>query len=398
MKIYAQTGFQTGDKVTSGLADNLIDGVVFNARNSNPERAAERIAKAHAANAEAEILFDPEYYATRLIGTPNNQLGSLEDWNYFTSQRRRDLVRTEVVDRALASVRDAVDDLNVSAHIAPNIYISQSFDSMAAGIALNFIERTKSIFKDTGKPVYATLALDRRALLSPDDFKSFINDLTGLENPPDGFYVLVGGGLITERSDIAQSEVMDSNVIGGWMLLNYVLSQNGFRVVNGFADLLSPFLAAAGAHACATGWWSTLRVFTMGRYVRPDRGGGQQPTIRYISKLLMNRIKVDERLAYERVLPRVVNGLPLDREYDKGTPTRMIEALQTWEALSSLNHDVVDSDIDACLQNLRDRVDGARTAYNRLRLAGLTEGFETTNEYLDQLTGGLDAFKRLAEL
>src|SRR5439155_7506456 len=127
--------------------------------------------------------------------------------------------------------------------------------------------------------------LDRRALLSPSDFKSFINDLTGLENPPDGFYLLVGGGPINERSDVAQSELMDANVIAGWMMLNHALSQNGQRVVNGFADLLSPFLAAAGSHACATGWWSTLRTFTMGRYVKAARAGGQPPIIRYVSKL-----------------------------------------------------------------------------------------------------------------
>ena len=36
------------------------------------------------------------------------------------------------------------------------------------------------------------------------------------------------------------------------MFLNDVLSVNGFLVINGFSDLLTPFLGAAGAEAGAT--------------------------------------------------------------------------------------------------------------------------------------------------
>ena len=398
MKIFAQTGLQSGDKVISGLNSEVLDGVIFTARNANPQKAGEQIAKARSMDDQAEVLLDPEFYATRLIGTPNSQLGSLEEWDYFISYRRRDLVRTQVVENVLQSVRDAVSGLDVTAHIAPNIYISQSFDSMEAGIALNFIERTKAVFEAKDKPVYATLALDRRALLSPGDFKPFINDLTGLENPPDGFYLLIGGGPISERSDVAQSELMDANVIAGWMMLNHALSQNGLRVVNGFADLLSPFLAVAGSHASATGWWSTLRTFTMGRYVRSDRAGGQLPIIRYVSKLLMNRIKIDERYAYAQALPAIVNNLPLDSDYDNGTPSRTVEAMQTWEALASLNRDVVKGDINSSLVSLKRGIKRAKDGYDQLRVENITEGYEAAAEYLDQLDGGIEAFKKLAEL
>lgn len=398
MNIFAQAGHQIGDKIVSGLEAGVLDGVIFNARNADPQKIAEIVAGAKGANADAEILFDPEFYATRLIGTPNSQLGSLEEWDYFLSYRRRDLVRTEVVEEVLESARNAVSALDVTAHIAPNIYISQSFDSMEAGIALNFVERTKPVFEQAAKPVYATLAVDRRALLSPGDFKPFINDLTGLDNPPDGFYLLVGGGPINERSDVAQSELMDANVIAGWMMLNYALSQNGQRVVNGFADLLSPFLAAAGAHACATGWWSTLRTLTMGRYIKSARAGGQPPIIRYVSKLLMNRIKIDERFAYAQACPAIVNNLPLDSAYDNGTPSRTFEAMQTWEALASLNSDAVKEDIELSLASLRAQVSRAKSTYNQLRLANITDGYEAAIEYLDQLEGGIEAFRKLAEL
>jgi hypothetical protein len=262
---------------------------------------------------------------------------------------------------------------------------------------MNFIGGAKDIFAD-GRPVYATIALDRRALLNPAEFKSFLNDLTALENPPDGFYILVGGGLINERSDVVHSEIVDANVIGGWMLLNHVLAQNGFRVINGCADLLMPFLGVAGGDAGATGWWSNLRVFSMGRYVKPEGPGGQLPTVRYVSKLLFNRIRLNELRVYAEILPGVLNGLPLDAKYTGGTPTRTDEAVQTWEAISSLNTGLVAGDIAQGLARLDDCVTQARAAYACLQSRGLSEGIEAVSEYLTQLANAVQTFRRLAEL
>jgi len=357
----------------------------------------EKINEIREANAEAEVLLDSEYYATRQIGTPNNQLGYLEDWAYFTAQRRRDLVRGPAVEEALRSVYDAVSGLDVSAHVAPNIYIPQSFDSMEAGIALNFVAGAKGAFAPAGKPVYATLAIDRRALLSLTDFSAFLDDLTALESRPDGFYVLVGGGLIDERSDLVHSEVVDANVIAGWMLLNFALAQNGFEVINGCADLLAPFLTAAGSSGTATGWWSNLRLFSMGRYIKPEGRGGQLPVVRYVSNLLMNRIRNDELRAYATIVPGVLNGLAHDADYS-GVPDRTSEALQTWEAISALNREVRDGLIEAKLERLGNRVEQANAAYAALQRRGLSEGIETVTEYLGQLSGAIENFRRLAEL
>ncbi len=396
MRVFAQHGHQPSDKITRGLEEGAIDGVIFSSRYLNPDKVQEKLDDAYLANPAAEILLDSEFYASRLKGTPNSQLGYLERQSYLKTYRRRDLVRTEVVERALREVYQSVRYLPVTAHIAPNIYISQSFDSMEAGIALNFIERAKSVFGDSEKPVYATLAVDRRALLSPSDFLSFLNDVTALGTAPEGFYLLVGGGSITERSDLVQSEIMDANVLGGWMMINFSLAQNGFKVINGFADVLTPFLSAAGATACATGWWSNLRTFSMGRYVKPEGAGGQLPIVRYLSKLLLNRLRIDE-LSYAAVVPGIINGLSSDDEYLNAIPGRTTEALQTWEALSSLNSNVSDQ-LEVSLANLLDLIAQAYTAYSTLTTYGITAGYETTTEYLDQLSGGIEVFRRLAEI
>src|SRR5947199_19719 len=116
MKLIAQHGHQPGEKITRGMAERVIEGAVFSPRYLSPARARERLAELKAAKREAMVLLDPEYYASRQVGTPNNQLGCLEDWDYFTAQRRRDLVRGGGVEKALVSVYQAVRRLEVSDH------------------------------------------------------------------------------------------------------------------------------------------------------------------------------------------------------------------------------------------------------------------------------------------
>src|SRR6266568_2094383 len=355
MKILAQHGHQPGEKVNRGLKQAVTDGVIFSARYAAPDKARTLINEARLMKADAEILIDPEFYATRLIGSPNCQLGSLPDWSFFKGEKRRDLIREKSVVAFLKRAQEAMINLDVSAYIAPNVYIPQSFDSIEGAAALNFIGRAKGVFGKK-KLVYATLSVDGRALLSGEDFQGFVNDLTSLDDPPDGFYVLIGGGPLSERADLVQADFVDAKIIGGWMFLNYVLSQNNFRVVNGFADVLTPFLAVACGASCATGWWANLKVFSMGRYVKPPNSGGQTPAIRYLSKLLLKHIKITERYNYSQLVPEITNGLSFDFVYDSGSPDRTEEALQMWEALGSLAGEVCTGDITKDLAALRDRV------------------------------------------
>jgi hypothetical protein len=73
------------------------------------------------------------------------------------------------------------------------------------------------------------------------------------------------------------------------MLINHTLTLNGFDTINGYSDILTPFLGAGGGGVGATGWWSNLRTFSLDRF-NPPVGGGRQPIERYLSCALLNRI------------------------------------------------------------------------------------------------------------
>lgn len=151
--------------------------------------------------------------------------------------------------------------------------IPNSLNSIEAVISKNFIRLAKAQYaglKDQ-RPVYATLAVSRSALMDKQELVDFVNEITLLDNPPDGFYVL-----ISARNTEARSDIYNADVIAAWMFINHVLAVNGFKVINGYSDILTPFLGVAGGAAGALGWWSNLKVFSLDRFA-PSAGGGRLP-------------------------------------------------------------------------------------------------------------------------
>ena len=400
MKLYAQHGHAPSDKMQRAVEDGFIDGVILSARYLKPGGVNELITELLSLNSDIDILVDPEFYATRYVGTPNSQLRYLEEWPHFLPRHRNELVvGTDGIDATLRSAYAVQADLGCTVLIAPSIYVSRSFDSIEAAIALSFINRAQVVADDMGldTPIYATIAAGRDAIVEQQNYLTFLNAITAIEPSPQGVYTLIGAGPTDERAGTVRSEIMVPEVIAGWMLLNYSLSLNGLNVVNGCADVLIPLLGVAGGYAGATGWWTGLQVFSMGRYIKGG-GGGQLPLKRYLSKTLLNRITINEREAFAKVLPNVMNGLSTDVLYEEREPDRTEEALQTWEAIASLNQEIVFGDMDEGLKALRDRIAEAEKCYEELQSAGFSERYEANMEYLGALQESLSNFKEMAEL
>ena len=126
--------------------------------------------------------------------------------------------------------------------------------------------------------------------------------MTELENPPSGIYLLI------EHPDQEIPPMLEeSDVLSRWMLINRALTQSGYEVMNGYADLLAPYLGAAGATAAASGWWNTLKVFSLRKF-GPSPGAARQPVPRYASAALLKSIRYTELEGAARGFPEVLNG------------------------------------------------------------------------------------------
>jgi hypothetical protein len=396
MKLFAQHGSQEGEKIIEAVSDGLIDGVIYSPRDVSLDALKAKLRELTQADKKLQRLFDPQYYASFLRGSEEARLGYLvDDYRaYLQPRRRAQLERDQQVRDDLAAALRFQTRLNVSALIAPNILISRSFDSIEAVIAKSFIRQTGSQYAKLKekRPVYATLAVSRDALNDRQELIEFLNEITVLDDPPRGFYVLVSA-----RSAEARSDIYHADVIARWMLINHVLNVNGFEVINGYSDILTPFLGAAGGTAGALGWWSNLRAFSLDRF-GPSPGGGRLPVQRYLSRRLLSRITFYELDALRKSNPKILNGLPLDSLYDpsKGSePARNKEVLQSWEAVKALNDALATGnqaqDLAACLTAMKK----AAAEYENIQIQ---LDSKSNGEHLQPMADGIAAFKKLAEI
>jgi len=159
MKLYAQQGYGDGEKTVRGLNDGLIDGVIISPRDIRADAVARKIEEYREANAGADILLDPQFYATFAAASETARIGKLPEWPYFATVRKSDLEVTSEVEAVLSRTFDHIISLPVTAVIAPNIYISRSFDSREAVIAKNFIRQARGAYQVLGdrRPLLVTL-------------------------------------------------------------------------------------------------------------------------------------------------------------------------------------------------------------------------------------------------
>jgi hypothetical protein len=401
MKIYSQNGFGEGLKVIEGLQNGYIDGAIISPKDIASSQLEKKVEQYREAKKNVELFFDPQLYASIGMEADGRRLGHLFDdyKEYFSLRRRSSFERESAVANALESaLKYQLNMPFLNSIIAPNIFISKSLDSAEALISKNFIRLAPEIYHKLGgtKPLLVTFAISREAL-DKDDFLEFTNEITALDRPPTGFYILLGA-----RNTEDRSEIFNSKILSYWMYLNYSLAViNGYKVINGFSDLALPLLSASGATGGATGWWSNLRTFSMSRF-EPAMSGGKLPTPRYLSIKLLNRITFSEFDQLRRNMPAVVNGLTSDREYPEGEsgsePYRNKEVLQTWDALKILctkfSSMETNNSLDKLLQDARE----AEECYNKIQSIGMQLGPKSGSDHLDAIRESIQRFRAFAEL
>lgn len=394
MKLYAQHGYGVGNKISEGIDKDYIDGIIFSPRDIKRNKLRKKLEKYE--NDDIDLLFDPQLYVSLFDDEPTLKKRYLDTWNYYRGYRKSHLEQSKNIDDILQDYYKTILSLKTTSIISPNIYLSKSFNSIEAVISKNFIRRANSIFKekDDNREVYASLIIDWEAFLNKDDFEEFLDDLTLINNKPDGIYLVIGS-----QSLNPQEEFYISDVISGWMKLNYVLTINGYKVINGYSDILSPVFGAVGGIAGATGWWSNLRYFKMERFI-PTRTGGRMPIPRYLSTLLYNRIKFDELDLVSSIIPEVKNNLTCDEYYDPEPDNREEEMLQSWEALKFLNNKLTSegSDVELNLKIILNHIKKANNAYNNLKLNNIRLDNKSNGDHLLNIQSAIQEFQNWAEI
>lgn len=401
MNLYAQHGAQAGEKINAGLAAGVIGGVIYGAKDIAAERLRDdldRVAEAHPAAAR---MLDPHYAATLVASEPGARLGYLigdRGHGYFRPRLRRDLERPVNVEEDLRACLSYQAALPLTALIAPNIVIRRSLDSAEAVIAKSFIRQTAEIAREVApdRMVFASLAISQTALGDRAELSSFLQEITELEDPPVGFYLLL------EKPDaMPPSSLVESGVLARWMLVAHTLKVSGFQIIHGYCDMIAPYLAATGADIGACGWFSTLKNYSLGKFA-PSKGFAVRPVSRYTSVGLLKSIRHTELHALRDLVPGVLNDLQSDASYpeDEGsTPDVTGEAVQNWEAIGAMitrcQRPTVGDSLSACSRAL----DRAESLYAGIAISVPLRLDERSNsDHIAAIRVELQEFARLAEL
>lgn len=380
-------GYGAGQQVEIGLKENTIDGAIFSPKDLSKQQIIKKITSIQKANPDADIYIDPQFYAWETDYCSNKKLGSIQSWNYLqeVSNERR-LPEKEIkplMEKFFLEMQKSLPEL--SGIIAPSIYIHKSFLSPEGEIAKQFISIAQKIAdqKNETRPIYSTIVMSRDVLLNVKEVKAFLNQIINLDNPPSGFYLLVGANKSSPPNNICNSDV-----ISMWMYLNKVLSKNKFRIINGYSDILSPFLQHAGGYAGATGWWGNLRCFSMERFCVQEQR--HRPSRRYLSIALLNRVLSSEYRFYTHQELLKKNKLKYDSDYDKDKETQAIEAFQTWESISHLLRSTTTMD------QLKNAIDDAKNNYIQIRKAPVSRLYLTSRNYhLDVFSESIEKYEQL---
>ena len=395
MKLYAQHGYGEGDKIRNGLNSKYISGVIFSPRDISPQNLLAKLNEYSGEFPEAELLLDPQYYACLYSSHPNLNLGKLNEYqtSYFEFQTKNKLELEKNVFEILGKSISFQHTIPTSSIITPNILIPRSFDSREAVIAKNFIRLAKSAYKkkSSKKSIYCSIVVSNDAIRKVNELQEFLNDITLIDEPPDGYYLLISYG----NSD-AKAEIFNPDTIAAWMLINYSLKINGYKVINGYSDLISPLLCSVGADICSTGWWANLRNFSITRFT-PTAAGGRLPVQRYLSKSLINRITFYEYDALKERVKGIKNELPTDQIYENGEPERAAEILQSWNALSTLCSEFSSNSVVDNLNVLKNRIDNAFRLYATINSI-LPLETKSNSEHIEPLQFAISRFLEFTEL
>jgi len=390
VQLLAQHGFGKTDKVEQGLTDGSINGVVISPRYESPTRLKDWATSLKASYPGALVLVDPQFYISAI---PGAREGRLPEYPYFRPELgRRDFVKGDSIKAYVKETLDYQVDLAVDRLIGPTVYV-ESLDGAWAQVALTLMDEAQSYQKTLGNriPLVLPICIAEEALHAGPAFDEFLDMLTAQTNAA-GFYISVS------RAQVASDPYMLGEHLGCLMYMAYILSAiNCLETHIAYASFIAVPLAAVGTTSCASGWFSSLRRFSVSDLLPR---GGAHPRERYSSAGLLNSILRSPELPdIVRVVgaDAVFSNTGYDGDLMRNTAgtvwTPRSSALHHWIVLRQLVGAIESQpDLESRIELLSVMIKDAKSHYSAYNNNGGI-GLETRFDHLDQWSLAIGTFR-----
>lgn len=396
MPFYAQHGYGKSDKLSIGLAEGCIDGVIFSARDEKPDALPTCIAKFRSEAPSARLMIDPQLHLGMYRPAKDRYLPDYP--HYQSGLRLSDFVGSKAIRRYVSCAIDYQRDLEVDVLVAPTVHV-ESFSEREHQVALNLASEAMEYHGGLGetRPLLPSFVIGEHAFGDRTGIDEFLDQLTGWEL--NGVYVVVA------RAESGYSQRIDANRLAHLMYSAHVLGDlNGIETVFGYSDIHGALLRAAGASAFASGWSQGCRRYHRGNFLQ-RKAGGRRPRLRYCSTRLLNTIFLGELEQIHDVdrLDDVLSGSSRDSiitaasSPESSSWDQRASEIQHWEALSLLDKAIV-GDVEADLTRLDAEVASARATYTELGDSGVAFERTTRGDHLEEWADAIRSFRELADL
>lgn len=396
MALFAQHGHGKSDKLTEAVGDGSLDGVIFAARNEQPDNLRDAIAQLRSLSKNITLLVDPQFYVSTFV-PPRARY--LPEYPYYKAGRMAaDFVGARRLQEYSKSTIDFQVNLGVDRIISPSVYVG-SFEDRWFQIALNLADASLTYHAGLNgvPPLLLAFLIDEHAFASNQLVDDFLDQVTTWD--VHGVY------LIPARAESTYSQRFDAAHLASLLYATHVLGHiNGFEIVAGYTDFCGLLLRSAGAHAFGSGWAQSARRFHRSSFI-DKRGGGRPPRLRYSSGPLLNSVLLSEleQIADIEQLDSVLSDVLLDQEITKaaspessGWNQRLCE-LHHWQTLTKLEAELVGNE-RADVEKIAGDIVSATALYAALQESGVVFDRNTTGDHLAEWGEGVRLFRERAQL
>ena len=325
MSLFAQHGYGKSNKLESALYDGSIAGVIFSPKDENMTKLADYVSLLHASNPTAHLLFDPQFYVSTI---PNPNEGRLLSYPYYKSRlTRRDFSKSANITQYIKETLDYQNPVDFTHLISPSIIVD-SFNDPWSQIAITLADEAINYYTSASftKPLYISLCFNETALDNTDALNEFLDMISLLD--VYGFYIIVVRNTSTPQ-------ILTSHRLENLMYLCYVLSTiNQYNVIIGYGDLLGLPLYATGVNSISSGWFKSLKSFSINRF-QPSTGG-RPARPRYTSSSLINSILINpemDTIYRQGLISNILSNTPYDSSFLRNMPSNV-----TWTSQQSILH------------------------------------------------------------
>lgn len=389
MGLLAQHAYGKSTKISVGLDNNFLSGVILSPKAENPEKLKEFIDELN--SLDVTVYFDPQFYMCAFEGSVS--LCKLEKYDFW-----RDDQVTKKYLSAPQNIRGIVSryveyqvGVGLKSIVSPNVFF-ESFDSRMSQISLSLAN--ESISMCCNKDVYISLCINESAFSNFDDECEFLDIISLFD--VKGFYIII------ERNANENPNVIESEKMANIMYFLYNLAEiNGFDVILGYSDYVGLPFYTSGIKHIATGWYENTRKFDRNNFYRKD--GMRRPNKRYYSNKLLNSILLIPELQMIQegnMLGSVLSQTQYDHymynDLAGSLWTDHYSCLSRWEAENQIIKEIDQKrTIREKVAFMKQKIYDAKKIYSFLP----EDYFDTKSKstHLDMWMGGLNEFEQKIE-